>query len=71
MIPKAPCLDCPNRAESCHGSCARYKAYKEELELFKQAQRKNNPSKEYAAEQFYKVARRTFFKTEKRNRKRY
>lgn len=27
---KAPCKDCPDRHESCHGQCEKYQAYRKE-----------------------------------------
>lgn len=35
MIKKAPCKDCPDRHEGCHGECGKYKDYKQEREAAK------------------------------------
>ena len=32
---KGPCLGCGDRAEKCHGSCEKYKAWKKEDENMK------------------------------------
>lgn len=34
---KAPCKDCGERAEGCHGRCERYKAFAAECEKARQA----------------------------------
>ena len=30
MIPKAPCLNCPDRAPACHSSCEKYISFRKE-----------------------------------------
>lgn len=36
---KPPCKDCPDRIPGCHGSCDRYKKWKERLEEVNKARR--------------------------------
>lgn len=71
MRPHAPCLGCESRSELCHGSCTAYKSFKVELERVKAEERKVHPADAYESEQILKRMRRTFMKTEKRNRKRF
>lgn len=44
-----PCKDCPDRIPGCHGSCDRYKEWKQRLDEL------NRARKEYANKPFPKV----------------
>lgn len=34
MIPKAPCLNCPNRYIGCHDVCEKYLVYRKEQDSY-------------------------------------
>lgn len=41
MIPNAPCLNCPDRHESCHSHCEKYAEYKAERQKVLNRQHKD------------------------------
>ena len=40
MLPKAPCLNCPDREVLCHSKCEKYISFRYELDKYNQEQLK-------------------------------
>lgn len=59
---RGPCLECKERHVGCHGSCERYKEFREKLDRIKRAR------KQYEATEYDQTARliRLHFKKLKR-----
>lgn len=47
---KAPCQECKERELGCHEWCKRYKEFKEEVERYKEKDRKNQQARNDAIE---------------------
>ena len=62
MRPKAPCrgadgVDCPKRHVGCHSECERYRAFRSECDKLLSEKRREDPSRDYAAESIHRHRR--------------
>ena len=55
---KAPCKDCADRQDGCHGRCDRYKEYKQEHEAAKQWVKQQAEADNLGTERGIRVRRR-------------
>lgn len=51
----APCKDCTEKYEGCHGKCEAFLKYKADIEAIKEKQRKDNLFKGYLKDKFSKI----------------